>query len=1060
VSVVSKLDVKGLARDPSAFVADSAGLLRRAENVVLRSEGVAESRPNFDLLREDTASDTYPRSLYEFKGSVYSVESDGDFLTWKLKNELGAMTPPETNAFHPPNYDPDETSFAQARGNLYLSGLLGTIAVESREANPRFSGSEMVFVTDYAQPSTSAKAWGSNYSGPRFNTGVSSYVYRFVYVKKDSNGYIRRSPPTAPFCFSKVTDSPVFGSGTRMYLPSYAQAGDQVEYYRSISVVGQSPRTDCYLSVTYTVLSADVVAGYFKPPSDTTPDNELGAELYTNTTQTGEASEKYPPPVARHLAWWSRCMWYGGTIEKSRISLDLRNLFRAGVVDHIVDNGDGGLDMTTVSGTNAVTVADTTQWKVGQYLTLEPKFGPAVADATFPALTYITNISGATTMDISANALASGTVHVWTMNPFAPTGLIGEFAGAGTYTSGSPTVTGLADTRGYRAGMYWTDSSSGPTVAGAKVPAGTKILNVASPTSITMTKNALASGSSSANVGDILTITRDSDARDFYAWGLMSGLGSPDDDTTIGLSIVRPWATPRRCFGVASPKCRSLAFQVTISNLVEAINYETQAAGTPFVHAIATGIVVGGVARRTNPTDDYGNPEPITSAATGLTLESTGGALTSIQVDCTAPASFTPTPTALLSDFPVRPNRVWFSDLDEPESVPVVNFIDVGLLDEPIQSLVTLRNCLLVFKTDGLWRITGSGPSSWTVEQVDTTLRLVNPQSVAVMNGIAYAWCDRGFFQVDESSATSLSANAIDVELRTAAAFVLNQARSHGVFVATHRQRNFVILGVPSGDLADCCAKVYCFSVTTGQWSEWPVAWNTACSAFYGDKIYVARNEQTIGAVVAVASEIRESIDPRGYDREYGPLTASYASGALTATITTVHAGSWIPAIGDFLGVLVGDTTAWRRILDVTLVSTTYTLTLEAGVTGASTSISAREGAVLKLEWHPETPSGAPVGSVCRELQPQVDLRDGAQTTDVTIPRHVGGGSSELSPTLYTNVSNKDRLLSIQPLRFGTSRQIARAANLAPYLETSDIFPIRVLGMSQVFEGTSEKTTR
>ena len=71
-----------------------------------------------------------------------------------------------------------------------------------------------------------------------------------------------------------------------------------------------------------------------------------------------------------------------------------------------------------------------------------------------------------------------------------------------------------------------------------------------------------------------------------------------------------------------------------------------------------------------------------------------------------------------------RANRLYFSDPDEPESVPLLNYVDIGAQQSPILALVPLRNALLVFKSDGVWRVTGYGPTNWTVDPLDPTMRL------------------------------------------------------------------------------------------------------------------------------------------------------------------------------------------------------------------------------------------------------------------------------------------------------------------------------------------------
>ena len=117
-----------------------------------------------------------------------------------------------------------------------------------------------------------------------------------------------------------------------------------------------------------------------------------------------------------------------------------------------------------------------------------------------------------------------------------------------------------------------------------------------------------------------------------------------------------------------------------------------------------------------------------------------------------------PAPTAsrrgqITSTTDDKPNRLWWSAPDEPEAVPLLNYQDIGSSSEPILALVPLRNALLVFKTDGIWRVTGSAPSSWSIEPLDLAIRLLRPEAVTNIGDGAYAWCDRGMFLVTDSGA-------------------------------------------------------------------------------------------------------------------------------------------------------------------------------------------------------------------------------------------------------------------------------------------------------------------
>jgi hypothetical protein len=48
-------------------------------------------------------------------------------------------------------------------------------------------------------------------------------------------------------------------------------------------------------------------------------------------------------------------------------------------------------------------------------------------------------------------------------------------------------------------------------------------------------------------------------------------------------------------------------------------------------------------------------------------------------------------------------NRIYFSKLNQPEAVPIVNFVDIGSKDSPIERILGLRDNLFILKTDGIF---------------------------------------------------------------------------------------------------------------------------------------------------------------------------------------------------------------------------------------------------------------------------------------------------------------------------------------------------------------------
>lgn len=1081
MSVTTKVACLGLIRDSAPELASQANGLRKAENVVLRSPGVLETRPSFALLHEQDG-DRRVRAMHEFNGRLLYVWQDTNDDTWGLSDEDGNDfdIPTVARALAPVDYYASETKFAEARKNLYGCGLQGPWVTSNADPNAAANAGDVRMAGAVNRLQASYGVGGG--IGVETVTPATAYAYRLVVKRTDPNGYIRRSPPSARILLTKSLAPYVYGTGAKVEFGTGLIAGDEVEFYRSIATAGLSSPPQHYLAFAYTITAADVALGYFVPPTDTTQETDLGAQLYTDDGQLGATAAKFAPPQAQALAFWQSCMWYGRTKTPSRLILQLVNLYLGGrslYASNVTSDATRAVTFTAASST--VACANTTGLAVGMPITDAPLYGIAYDGFYVPADSYITAITPNVQFSMNNVAFNSGTTAIAGM-PLSPTpGLSAFELGNVATTSGSRTVTLGLDhlTTGMRPGMYFTtnNAASGGAAVASAVPANAKVVEILDGITFTIDQDATGTVSALGFVGDTVTVN----GVDFYCWGANT-LVDPLSAFTVPwrqLPIGDPGSV-----GAPSPYA-SVAIGLTIQNIVTLVN------AYYFAHSVADfGVYatpIGDVWDFRDITyDDAGVIVSPGTLATSVAFESDFGD-TPITVTSSCPDAFSPSlPQASLDE--TRPNRLFYSALDEPEAVPLLNYFNIGSEKAPILALVPLRNALLVFKADGLWRVTGSGPDAWTVETLDPTLRLLRPEAVTASQNKAWAWCSGGMMMVDEQSAQSLTAEKIDKELRTFSEYVTSSPYTRGSMVVAVQQRNLVLFGVPASAAADYTSRVYAYCTTTNAWTEWPIVWSHACESASFDTSYCSLiDDPAKPGKLAIDIEIRKMTpNYRGYDRTFDMGPAFSISG-LIVTVTTDSMGTWRPEVGDWISALGDGVRVYRRITDTSYDagSDTWTFTLEAvidettgllvtdtgvffvdqaGVFFEIATLSAWQGheaIELVVEWQPTAPSGLPVGAVCREMQFQMDLTQWpSETEEESIPEYVVGASSERDTSPYTVTSHHARTRTVQPLRVGTSRQVARSALIAPYFQTSDIFAFRLVGASLIHEGTSEKTRR
>jgi hypothetical protein len=1026
VSVTTQLQIRSLVRDSSGQLASQVGALRRAENVVLRAPGVAESRPNFELLHEDLATDQRVMGLVEYMGEAFAVDRAVG-LYWRLRRLSTGVSYTNPlllgNGPEPASYDDCEPKFAEARSALYIPTIRGVMRLSNVLADAAlgftFAGVERNIVTDFAT------------ANANFGTPVYSWAYVFVAVRLDPIGYtVRRGPPSARIVVTGLATIP--GLATRVYFDPYLRVDERIEAYRSRRAEGTAPSTELYLAWTHTLTATNIVNGWFIPPYDITIDDDLGAALYTNPSQGGALAAKYPPPRAQVLAPFESCMWYGRTVSKQRVSLTIRSVGLGGPMRGAVP-GEPAL-LATFTAASAVVAINTAGLVAGADFSDNRTRGSVFAGTYVPALTTILSVDTPMQITMSAAALGSGNAIAGMMSRYAPSGIAAGIGGGGTHVLGSPIVTLIADTSILRVGMGWSDAVAGPATIGTLTAGDTWISTIDSPTQITLNKNALANGVGAAAY-DRIEIIGGLAPVSFYAY--------PGD--TLLAARTAPWAWPVRCVPFWSEGffdgCSMGSF---ISSLATAINYYYRSA----VEGLRA-YVVG---------DTNYDDKIVTNWPRSVIFEEIGLGDNQFEVWTSRPSAWEQQPKFKTTNDD-RPHRVYWSDPDEPETVRLTSYADIGTESAPILALVPLRSALLVFKTDGVYRITGSAPNSWAVECIDTSLRLLRPECVTAVDDKAFCWAEGGFFVVTSSGARSISAGALDVELNVAARYVLASTTTHGAFVVADPSRQIVLFGVPSSLAATATSRIYVYSLVTEGFSEWPLAWGHAAESAVGSLYY----SEPVGSLVEY--EVRKAVtSPRGYDRVHDISAIVSLTGAVLV-VSVGATGQWVPTVNDVVSA-IGDAAAvrtYRRITEIATGGGNYTFTLESTIsgTGVLSLWKAYEVArcVVILEWHPASPAGIPTGSICRELQVQLDLRAWPNDEkNVSLPEYIVGGTSERDATPHTVTSNRARVAQIQPLRVGCSRQIARSANVAAYFKSGDIFALRINGLSLVWEGTSERT--
>jgi hypothetical protein len=177
---------------------------------------------------------------------------------------------------------------------------------------------------------------------------------------------------------------------------------------------------------------------------------------------------------------------------------------------------------------------------------------------------------------------------------------------------------------------------------------------------------------------------------------------------------------------------------------------------------------------------------------------------------------------SITSDNEKKPNRVYFSKFQQYESVPIVNFLDIGAQDEPILRILALRDSLMVFKTDGLFRIGGENALSgfgWFLFDKNTTIYA--PDTAVQLNNQIMALGEEGVVAVSDTGSQVISRPIEEVfNINTSSAYV-NQARlAFGVGYESDRSYLLFVGSQRNSTIADVC---YRYNFFTESWTSFPI---------------------------------------------------------------------------------------------------------------------------------------------------------------------------------------------------------------------------------------------
>jgi hypothetical protein len=180
-----------------------------------------------------------------------------------------------------------------------------------------------------------------------------------------------------------------------------------------------------------------------------------------------------------------------------------------------------------------------------------------------------------------------------------------------------------------------------------------------------------------------------------------------------------------------------------------------------------------------------------------------------------APPVSPSTSTDCTSSNSTQRNALYFSKQNQPEHVPLLNYILAGPSNKGILRVVALRDSLIVVKEEGVYQVTGDSPSNFSVRPLDLTVQCKADNSVCVLANQVFMLSNQGVVSISD---TGVSVVSRDIEPEISPLLTYSNLSTYTTGAAYESDRTYLLSTVStSSDSAP--NQTFVYNVFTKQWA-------------------------------------------------------------------------------------------------------------------------------------------------------------------------------------------------------------------------------------------------
>lgn len=382
--------------------------------------------------------------------------------------------------------------------------------------------------------------------------------------------------------------------------------------------------------------------------------------------------------------------------------------------------------------------------------------------------------------------------------------------------------------------------------------------------------------------------------------------------------------------------------------------------------------------------------ESRTLGSSAFTVQSSN---TTIQAMFESPPPVSPaTSSASTSSNDISKNGLYYSKAQQREHVPLVNKLSIGPANSNILRIAALRDSLIIMKEDGIYRLTGEDPNSFSVTPLDLTVKCRAADSVVVLNNEVFMLANQGIVKVSDTGVEVIS-RSIEPNILPLLTYS-NISSSYGI---AYESDKTYMLSVATVSTDTSNNQTYVYNTFTRAWTRYTYGVSSGIHESTFDKLYFS-----IEGANTVYQE-RKSFSNEDYVDPESAITITNLN--VTTNVVTFTVSGVTPQIGwaiEQVGVRVVITSATNTS------GSTWTATLLSSIP-SSWSVAAAliyPSVDMEIKWNTWSADAPGLIKQVRQVEMLADNIPGNNTaSSVILTFETDIGETDGEVTVVTNSS-------------------------------------------------------